>query len=67
MSGQRRRFDPSKSLEERLADEAKRLRAKAESLRPGPDRDEMIRKAQEAEAGFHITEWLRSPGVRPPK
>ena len=33
------------SLEERLSEEAKRLRAEAKLLPPGTARDEMIRKA----------------------
>jgi hypothetical protein len=64
---QRRRFNQADSLEDRLAKEAKRLREKAKSLRPGPARDDLIRKAEQAETGAHISEWLRSPGVRPPQ
>jgi hypothetical protein len=61
---QRRRFKQSKSLEERLSEEAKRLRAEAKLLPPGAVRDEMIRKAQQAETGSRINEWLTSPGLR---
>jgi hypothetical protein len=64
---QRRRFKQSKSLEERLSEEAKRLRAEAKLLPPGAVRDEMIRKAQQAETGSRINEWLTSPGLRPPE
>ena len=63
---QRRRFKQTDSLEQRLSDEAQRLRKKAESLRPGAVRDELIRKAQQAEVGAHMSEWLRSPGLRNP-
>jgi hypothetical protein len=62
----RRRFKQTKSLEERLSEEAKRLRAEAKLLPPGAMRDEMIRKARQAEIGSHVSEWLRSPGLRPP-
>jgi hypothetical protein len=41
----RRRFRETQSLEERLSEEAKRLRAEAKLLPPGAERDEMIRKA----------------------
>ena len=64
---QRRRFKQSDPLEERLAEEAKRLREEAELLPPGAVRDEMIRKARQAETGSHMSEWLSSPGLRPPQ
>ena len=62
----RRRFKQSQSLEERLAEEAKRLREEAKLLPPGAERDRIIRKARQAETGSHLTEWLTSPGLRPP-
>jgi hypothetical protein len=65
--GERRRFKQSQCLEERLADEAKRLREQAKLLRPGPARDELIRRARQAEAGSRMSEWLRSPGLQAPK
>ncbi|WP_246557066.1 hypothetical protein [Bradyrhizobium liaoningense] len=63
----RRRFKQTLSLEERLAEEARRLREEAESLPHGPVRDEAIRRARQAEIGAHVSEWLRSPGLRPPE
>jgi hypothetical protein len=63
----RRRFDQTQSLEIRLAEEAKRLREQAKLLKPGAVRDELIRKARQAETGSHMSEWLRSPGLRPPE
>jgi hypothetical protein len=65
--GERRRFKQSQSLEERLVDEAKRLREQAKLLRPGAARDELIRRARQAETGSHMSEWLRSPGLQQPK
>jgi hypothetical protein len=62
----RRRFKQTQSLEERLAQEAKRLREEAKLLPPGAERDRIIRKARQAETGSHLTEWLTSPGLRPP-
>lgn len=64
---QRRRFKHIVSLEDRLAEEAKRLREEAKSLPPGAAREEMMRKARQAETGSHMTEWLLSPGLRPPE
>jgi hypothetical protein len=64
----RRRIVPQTSpLEIRLAEEAKRLRVEARSLPPGAERDEMIRRARQAETGSHMSEWLRSPGLLPPE
>jgi hypothetical protein len=64
---QRRRFKQIQSLEERLAEEAKRLREEAKLFPPGAVRDELVRKARRAETGSHLTEWLTSPGLRPPE
>jgi hypothetical protein len=63
----RRRFKQTKSLEERLAEEAKRLRDEAKLLPPGAVREALLRRARQAESGSHMTEWLTSPGLRPPK
>lgn len=64
---QRRRFKQTQSLEQRLAEEAERLREQAKLLSPGPLRDQVLRKARQAETGSHMSEWLRSPGLQPPK
>jgi hypothetical protein len=64
---ERRRFNQTQSLEERLAEEAKRLRAEAKLLPPGAIRDTLIRKARQAETGSHMSQWLSSPGLRPPE
>ena len=61
-----KRLSELNSLEERLSEEAKRLREEAKSLPPGAKRDELIRKARQADTGSHMSEWLRSPGLRPP-
>ena len=61
------RLSELKSLEERLSEEAKRLREEAKLLPPGAKRDELIRKARQADTGSHMSEWLRSPELRRPK
>lgn len=63
----RRRIKHTRSLEERLADEAKRLREEAKLLPPGSDREDMLRKAWQAETSSHVSEWLRSPELKPPR
>lgn len=67
MQQQRRRFKQVISLEERLSEEAKRLREEANLLPPGAVREQMLRKARQAETGSHMSEWLRSPGLQAPK
>ena len=64
---QRRRFTQTVSLEERLAQEADRLREEAKKLPHGPEREILLRKARQAETGSHMSEWLTSPGLQPPK
>jgi hypothetical protein len=61
---QRRRFKQTQSLEERLSEEAKRLREEAKLLPPGAQREALLRRARQAETGSHLTGWLRSPGLR---
>ena len=61
-----RRFNQNQSLEQRLAEEAKRLRAEAKLLPPGAKREELLRRARQAETGSHLSEWLSSPGLRSP-
>ncbi|MFT4118137.1 hypothetical protein [Bradyrhizobium sp.] len=64
---ERHRFKQTKSLEERLAAEATRLREKAREASPGLEREQLLRKARQAETGSHMSEWLRSPGLQPPE
>jgi hypothetical protein len=63
----RRRVKQTDILEDRLAAEAIRLREQASIMKPGTDRDDTLRKARQAETGARMSEWLRSPGLRPPE
>jgi hypothetical protein len=62
----RRRFKQTELLEERLGKEAIRLREQAKLLKPGIERERLLRSARQAEVGAHMSEWLRSPGLQPP-
>ena len=62
----RRRFKHNQSLSARLAEEAQELRKVAETLPPGPARDEVLQKARQDETALHMSEWLNSPGLKPP-
>jgi hypothetical protein len=64
---ERRRIKHETSFEERLANQARQLREQAKTLPLGLERDELIRKARQAETASHMNEWLRSPGLHPPK
>lgn len=64
---ERRRFKQTSTLEVRLAEEAICSREEAKLLPPGAAREELLRKARQAETGSHMTEWLRSPGLQAPK
>jgi hypothetical protein len=63
----RRRLIQTDILEERLSAEAMRLREEAKDMKPGAEREAILRKARQAETGSQISEWLRSPGLQAPK
>jgi hypothetical protein len=63
---QRRRFTQTTTLEERLTEEAKRLRKQAQGTPPGIERERLVRSARQAETASHLSEWLNSPGLRAP-
>ena len=54
-------------FEQRLAQEALRVKAQAEDLPYGRERELLSRKARQLETASHITEWLSSPGLKPPE
>jgi len=58
--------EPKLTLQDRLALHALRLKEEAQALRPGPERDEMMRRAGHAETVSHLEDWLGSPGLRAP-
>jgi hypothetical protein len=55
------------SFEDRLTYEAYRLKEQAKDVPPGPRRDDLLRKARQAETAAHISAWLTSPGLAAPK
>ena len=64
---QRRRFKNTLTFPDRLKTFAEELKAKASELRPGPERDALLRRARLADTASHIDEWANSPGLQPPK
>ncbi|NLS69614.1 hypothetical protein E3H11_11945 [Bradyrhizobium brasilense] len=57
----RRRVIQTETLEERLAGRAKELRDRARAMPAGVERDALLKRAKQAEAGSQMSEWLRSP------
>ena len=63
----RRRVKHIASLEARIAERVDEIRAKADALPLGSRERECLElKARQADTANHITEWLTSPGLRPP-
>lgn len=62
----RRRPKQSISLKDRLAAFAEEGRKNATSAL-GPDREELLRKANLANTAAHVDDWINSSGLRPPK
>jgi hypothetical protein len=67
MNGVRRKTRHALTLAERLSEEAKLLWDEAKTLPPGPRREELLKKARETETTRHLSEWLTSPGLQPPR
>ena len=62
----KRHLQKTISLKDRLTSFAKEVREKAALLRPGPEKDALLRKARQADTAAHIDDWANSLGLRPP-
>jgi hypothetical protein len=68
MAQQRKRVKHAATLEDRLAEEAIKFKAAAESHPPGSmAREQLLRRARQAETASRINNWLRSSGLQPPR
>jgi len=63
----RRRFKQGQSLKERLMLFIEEMRKRADELPPGPARDDLLRRARQADVATHLDEWANSPALQPPK
>jgi hypothetical protein len=63
----RRSLEQPETLQQRLEDEAMRLREQAKLLGPGAPRESLLRKARQTDTAAHMNEWLGSPGLQAPK
>ena len=66
MVKKRSRIPLERSLQERLQQFTRGVRAAAKQLPPGVERAELARKAREGEAAANIERWLSSPGLQKP-
>lgn len=64
---QRRRRSVPHTFEDRIAAEKAKLEAQVAKLRPGPQMDELLKKIRQLDTAAHMSEWLSSPGLRPPE
>ena len=64
---ERRRFKQTASLKDRLIVFAAEARKKAAKLAPGIERDDLLRKARQADTASHLDDWANSRGLRPPE
>ena len=58
---ERRHFKQTTPLKDRLTAFAEEARQKATELPPGPERDEMLKKARQADTACHLDAWANSP------
>ena len=59
------RHQPTLHLfDDKLAKEKKRLEALAAELKPGLERDTVLRKISQLDTAVRINEWVSSPGLR---
>ena len=54
------------TLQDRLSAWAEKTREQADKLGPGPARNALLKKIEQAETAGRYDAWSRSPGLRPP-
>lgn len=63
----RSRFEQSIPLTDRLSAFIRAMRERAALIPPGPERDEMLKKAKRAEVAREMEDWANSSELQPPK
>jgi hypothetical protein len=63
---QRRRSTPH-TFEDNIAAERAKLEAELAKLKPGPQMVVLRKKIRQLDTAAHMSEWLSSPGLQPPK
>jgi hypothetical protein len=64
---QHRRVKQSTSFNDRLKTFADELRAEASGIRPGPERDALLRRTRQADTARRLDSWANSPELQLPK
>jgi hypothetical protein len=59
-----RRPEHQFTLQDRIIVWARQVRAQAAALPPGPDRELLLKKVQQAETALHLENWTHSPGLQ---
>lgn len=67
MARTRRQFKQHLSLNDRLKTFSDQLKSEADKLRPGPQRDEILKRARRADTAAQVKKWAASSGLQPPK
>jgi hypothetical protein len=62
----RSRFKQPSSLKDQLLAFAKEVREAALRLRPGPEKDALLKQARQADTTAHIEDWANSRELQPP-
>lgn len=63
----RRHLQESNPLKERLVSFADDVRRQALQLPPGPEKEQLLRKARQADTAAHLDDWANSSGLRSPE
>lgn len=64
---ERASYDPVHRFDNSPPAKAERLRKEARGTPPGVRRDELLRRALQIDTAFQVEEWLKPPGLQPPK
>jgi hypothetical protein len=63
----RSRFEQVILLKDRLSAFIRAMRERAALVPPGPERDEILKKAKRAETARDMEDWANSSELQPPK
>jgi hypothetical protein len=58
---------PPTLLKKNIAAEKAKLEAQIETLKPGTQMDALRKKVRQLDTLSHLSDWLSSPGLQPPK
>lgn len=63
----RRRFKQTETLQDRLNKFAANSREQASTMPAGAERDQLVKKARQADTAAHLEEWMTSLGLQSPR